>query len=57
MRSKLATALALNAEVTASAGSPISFVSADSDLNNAASHEGLLVEDPHAHADPGDFNP
>jgi hypothetical protein len=57
MRSKLATALALNAEVTASAGSPISFVSADSDLNNAASHEGLLVEDPHAHTDPGDFNP
>jgi hypothetical protein len=46
---QLASALAVEAEMTASGVGPLTFVSADVDLNQAAEAEGLLVEDPNQH--------
>lgn len=54
---QLAAALILNDELIASGSVPITFVSADNDLNNAAAQEGLAVEDPQAHPDPLDLTP
>ena len=54
---QLAAALILNDELIASGNGPITFVSADNDLNNAAAQEGLAVEDPQAHPDSLDLMP
>lgn len=54
---QLATALILNDESITSGSAPITFVSADGNLNNAAAQEGLAVETPQAHPDPRDLAP
>lgn len=46
---QLASALILEAEITANGVGPLTFISADVDLNQAAIAEGLLVEDPNQH--------
>jgi predicted nucleic acid-binding protein len=46
---QLAAADLVNQQFLASGGSPITFVSADVDLNTAAQSLGLLVENPNAH--------
>jgi hypothetical protein len=46
---QLATALAVESEMTAIGVGPLTFVSADANLNQATIAEGLLVEDPNQH--------
>lgn len=46
---QLASALEANRERTALGGTPLTFISADKDLNSAASNEGLTVDDPNNH--------
>jgi predicted nucleic acid-binding protein len=46
---QLATALDLHAERQRNALSPLTLVSADGDLNTAATAEGFTVEDPNVH--------
>jgi predicted nucleic acid-binding protein len=46
---QLAAACEVNAFCAASGLPPLTLVSADSELNTAATGEGLLVEDPNAH--------
>jgi hypothetical protein len=54
---QLATALELHAERRTVGLSPFIFVSADNDLNAAATQEGLAVENPNAHPHPHDLIP
>lgn len=46
---QLASALTLEAEMTANGVGPLTFISADVELNQAAILEGLLIEDPNQH--------
>ena len=46
---QLAAALELNGRWLAAGMSGITLVSADQDLNTAATAEGLMVEDPNVH--------
>ncbi len=52
---QLATALIVNDELVSFGSAPLVFVSADDNLNDAAAHEGLTVENPQAHPDPLDL--
>jgi hypothetical protein len=53
---QLATALALQGERATLGLSPLMFVSADKDLNMAATQEGLAVENPNDYAHPNDLS-
>lgn len=53
---QLATALTLQGERAAVGLSPLIFISADKDLNMAATQEGLAVENPNDHAHPNDLS-
>ncbi len=46
---QLAAALSVNTQLLAAAQSPLILISADAELNAAASDEGLHVEDPNTH--------
>jgi hypothetical protein len=46
---QLATALLVEAGMTASGIGPLTLISADGDLNQAAQAEGLLTDDPNQH--------
>lgn len=46
---QLASALEANRERTTLGGTPLTFISADKDLNTAATSEGLTVDDPNNH--------
>jgi uncharacterized protein len=46
---QLAVALEVNRSHQAAGSSPVTLVSADQDLNSAATAEGLIVDDPRAH--------
>lgn len=52
---QLATALAIQGERANLGLSPLLFVSADKDLNLAATQEGLAVENPNDHTHPNDL--
>ncbi|MCI0389524.1 MAG: hypothetical protein MOB07_12275 [Acidobacteria bacterium] len=46
---QLATALLVKAGMTASGIGPLTLISADNELNQAAQAEGLLTDDPNLH--------